>query len=170
MPTGEGGEVGKKPICCSPLMDVPGKFTRAEDLHKNLFKWWLRWTKIKLDLFKPWTKSSQLPQSPPVKDLLIPISKLSSLGSKYFCHPRDRDPLPPMSHVCGREFFYEHWLRLFTKDDFITFINQTHLHQLIRISDRLSAIRSYVAKITRNHLSPWYRFFLWKTIALIVRV
>lgn len=106
----------------------------------------------------------------PVKDLLIPISKLSSLGSKYFCHPRDRDPLPPMSHVCGREFFYEHWLRLFTKDDFITFINQTHLHQLIRISDRLSAIRSYVAKITRNHLSPWYRFFLWKTIALIVRV
>ena len=33
------GGVGRNLTCYSPLIGVPGKLTRSEDLHKNLINW-----------------------------------------------------------------------------------------------------------------------------------
>lgn len=105
MPTGAEGGVGKKPICCSPLMDMPGKFTRAEDLRKNLIKWWLRWTKIKLDLFKPWTKSSQLPQSPPCQRPANPYQQTGFTGLQIFLPPKRQGPPSPHESCLWKRIF-----------------------------------------------------------------
>lgn len=36
------GGVRRNLTCYSPLIGVPGKLTRSEDLHKNLINWLIR--------------------------------------------------------------------------------------------------------------------------------
>lgn len=105
----------------------------------------------------------------PIKELLISLTILSSWGPSIFTTQETKTPAPHEWCVWERICLWNK-LHLLTNDDFITVINQTHLQLLIRISDGLFAIRSYLGKITRNYLSPWYGLFIQKTIALILIV
>lgn len=96
----------------------------------------------------------------PIKELLIPLTGLSSLGPNILATQETKDPSSPWV-MCVEENLWNK-LHLLTNDDFITVINQTNLQLLIRISAALFAIRSYLAKITRNYLSPWYRLLVQK--------
>lgn len=88
-------------------MYVPAKLTRSEDLHKTLINWLIEWTKDQAGYLKSLKeKLINYFRELPIKELQIPITRLSSLGPDIFPTQETETPTPHESSV-WRAFFYK---------------------------------------------------------------